>query len=155
MAGHPTSLGHVHLKVRDVDRAVAFYTDVLGLAVRERTGRFAFLTYGDVHHDVALQAVSGGSDAPDEARSPAPSVGLYHAAVECPDAAALAATFERLRERDVSVSPVDHGISKALYFDDPAGNGLEAYLDTRDEAAAAWDGRNEPFDPLALDEEQD
>jgi catechol 2,3-dioxygenase len=148
MTTHPTSLGHVHLKVREVDRAVAFYRDVLGLAVRERSGRYAFLTYGDVHHDLALQAVPADAD-----EGPGPGVGLYHAAFEAPDAAALAATHERLREREVAVSPVDHGISKALYFDDPDGNGLEVYLDTRDDPDEEWGGTNEPFDPRDLEGE--
>jgi len=153
MPPHPTALGHVHLKVRDVDRAVEFYADALGLSVRERTGRFAFLTYGDVHHDIALQGVAEEPDAPDAERPPGPGVGLYHVAVECPDRESLAATYERLRERGVAVSPVDHGISRALYFDDPAGNGLEVYVDTRERADEEWAGRNAPFDPLA-DEEQ-
>ncbi len=143
MGGHPTQLGHVHLKVRDVARAVDFYTDVLGLDVRERTGRFAFLTYGDVHHDVALQGVGAAASGD----GPGPRVGLYHVAVECPDRETLTATYERLRERGVSVTPVDHGISRALYFDDPDGNGLEAYVDTRDDPDEAWNARNEPFDP--------
>jgi catechol 2,3-dioxygenase len=144
MAGE-RHLGHVHLKVRDLDRAVAFYRDVLELAVTERHGGFAFLSYGDHHHDLALQAVGAG------ATNPGPGVGLYHSAWEVPDEAGLHRTYERLREREVAVSPIDHGISLALYFDDPAGNGVEAYLDTR--AARdmeAWNGRNEPFDPADL-----
>jgi len=143
----PTSLGHVHLKVREVDRAVEFYRDVLGLEVTERVGNFAFLSYGEHHHDVALQEV--GTDAP-----PAPDrgVGLYHAAFEVDDATALVATHRRLRERGVEVAPVDHGISKALYFDDPDGNGLEVYLDTREEDREEWRGKNERFDPEAFGE---
>ncbi|WP_436935955.1 VOC family protein [Halovenus marina] len=141
---HPTDLGHVHLKVKGLDRSIAFYTDVLGLAVEERIGSFAFLTYGDHHHDVALQAV------PDSAPDPGPGVGLYHAAFEVPDEMALERTYDRLQDRDVAVSPVDHGISKALYFDDPSGNGLEVYLDTRAENDIhEWDGTNAPFDPRA------
>ena len=64
-----------------------------------------------------------------------------------PTADAPAATHDRLRERGVEVSPVDHGISRALYFDDPDGNGLEAYVDTRDSKGEEWAGENEPFDP--------
>jgi catechol 2,3-dioxygenase len=142
-----TALGHVHLKVRDVDRAVAFYRDVLGLDVTERTGNYAFLSYGDRHHDVALQGVGADADGPGR------GVGLYHAAFEVPDADALRATHRRLRERGVAVSPVDHGISKALYFDDPDGNGLEVYLDTRDERdREEWRGENSRFDPESLGE---
>ena len=141
----PVHLGHVHLKVRDVDRAVEFYQGVLGLDVSERTGRYAFLTWGDHHHDVALQAV--GADAPDAGRG----VGLYHAAIEVGSEDELGDVYDRLAERDVPVTPVDHGISKALYFDDPDGNGLEVYVDTRDERGqSAWEGENRRFDPTSL-----
>jgi catechol 2,3-dioxygenase len=139
------TIGHVHFNVRDIERSIGFYTDVFDLSVVERYDRFAFLSWGDHHHDVALQEV--GSDAAD----PGPGVGLYHAAIEVDSPNALAAVYERLRERDVSVSPVDHGISKALYFEDPDGNGLEAYIDTRDSFdRTEWNGMNEPFDPMAL-----
>ena len=146
-AGAPTHLGHVHLKVRDVDRAVEFYRDVLGLDVTERAGRFVFFSFGDHHHDLALQGV--GDDAAPATAGPA--VGLYHSAWEVDDGAALRATYERLQERGVPVSPVDHGISKALYFDDPDGNGVEVYLDTREaNDQHTWAGVNERFDPEAL-----
>jgi catechol 2,3-dioxygenase len=141
----PFHLGHVHLKVRDLDRAVAFYCEVFDLDVAETQGRFAFLSWGEHHHDVALQAV--GADVPDAGRG----VGLYHAAVEVDSGDALADVYDRLCERGVSSTPVDHGISKALYFSDPAGNGLEAYVDTReDRDVEEWDGRNRRFDPSAL-----
>ena len=143
----PTSLGHVHLKVRDVDRAVEFYREVVGLDVAERHDRYAVLTFGDHHHDVALQQVGSGAGGPDHG----PSVGLYHAAFEVESPGALAAVHERVRDRGVPVSPVDHGISKALYFDDPDGNGVEVYYDTRTERdREAWQGLNEPFDPSTL-----
>ena len=137
-------LGHVHLRVRDVDRAVAFYTDVFGLEESERIGRYAFLTFGEHHHDVALQEV--GPDAP----GPGGGVGLYHVAFEVDDEDELRELYERLTERGVTVSPVDHGISKALYFADPSGNGLEAYVDTRDQLTEDWDGRSARFDPGRL-----
>ncbi|HET7322786.1 MAG TPA: VOC family protein [Halococcus sp.] len=139
------TIGHVHLKVRDVERSIAFYTDVFDLAVRERYDRFAFLSWGDQHHDLALQEVGSA------AATPGPGVGLYHAAIEVDSRNALAEVAETLRDREVSVSPVDHGISKALYFDDPDGNGLEAYLDTRESNdRTEWNGINQSFDPTAL-----
>ena len=136
-------LGHVHLKMSDVDRSVAFYTDVFELAVTERHGRYAFLSFGHHHHDVALQEV--GPDAP----GPDPGVGLYHAAFEVADEDELAALHERVTDRGVDVSLVDHGISRVLYFEDPDGNGLEAYVDTRDADDEEWAGRNRRFDPAA------
>lgn len=145
-AGHPHVVGHVHLKVRDLERAVEFYMDVLGLGVEEHHRRFAFLSFGDRHHDVALQEVGRDAAGPSSPRA----VGLYHAAFEVEDAATLEAVYDRLLERGVRVSPVDHGISKALYFDDPDGNGLEVYVDTRAEGGQHWDGRNERFDPRTL-----
>ncbi|MFC7138695.1 VOC family protein [Halosimplex aquaticum] len=142
---HPHAVGHVHLKVRDLERALAFYRSVLGLDVTEREGRYVFLSWGERHHDVALQEVGAGAD------GPGPGVGLYHVAFEVEAPSALAAVFERLRDREVQVSPVDHGISKALYFADPDGNGIEVYLDTRESRAeTAWRGRNERFDPTEL-----
>lgn len=152
MSDAPTSdtsaeLGHVHLKVHDLDRAIDFYTDIVGLAVRERHANFAFLSFGRHHHDLAVQALGEGAPGPNR------GIGLYHSAFEVPTGEALARTYERLQDRGVSVSPVDHGISKALYFDDPDGNGVEVYLDTREERGQPeWRGKNERFDPTALPE---
>jgi len=142
---HPHTVGHVHLKVRDIERALAFYQSVLGLEMTEREGRYAFLSWGERHHDVALQAVGLDADGPGS------GVGLYHVAFEVDEPEALASLFEDLRARDVQVSPVDHGISKALYFADPDGNGVEVYLDTRESRSqTAWAGQNERFDPTEL-----
>jgi len=138
-------LGHVHLKVRDLERALSFYREVFGLDVTERQGRYAFLSWGEHHHDVALQAV--GADAP----GPGQGVGLYHAAVEADSLDRLKRVYEHLEDRGVEVAPVDHGISKALYFEDPDGNGLELYVDTREEQdAGEWSGQNRRFDPESL-----
>lgn len=142
----PTHLGHVHLKVRTLDRAVTFYRDVIGLDVTERHNRYAFLSFGEQHHDLALQAVG------ETAEGPGPGVGLYHTAFEVESAEALTALYDRIRAEGVDVLPVDHGISKALYFDDPDGNGVELYLDTRAETGTdQWQGTNEAFDPYSID----
>jgi catechol 2,3-dioxygenase len=141
----PHAVGHVHLKVRDLDRSVDFYQSMLELDVTERNEPFAFLTFGARHHDVALQGVG------EEAAPPGGGVGLYHTAFEVESESALAAVYDRLVDRDVPVSPVDHCISKALYFDDPDGNGVEVSLDTRAEREQyEWDGVNRRFDPAAL-----
>jgi len=138
-------LGHVHLKVRDLERALSFYREVFGLDVTERHERYAFLSWGEHHHDVALQAV--GADA----AGPGVGVGLYHAAVEADSLDRLKTVYERLRTRGVEVSPVDHDISKALYFADPDDNGLELYVDTREERdEREWRGQNRRFDPESL-----
>lgn len=138
-----THVGHVHLKVRDVDRSIDFYRDVLGLTITERHGNYAFLSFGEHHHDLALQGIG------EDAAGPGPGVGLYHAAFEVESREALRAVAERLDGRGVAVSPVDHGISEALYFDDPDGNGCEVYRDTRESDGERWQGRNDRFDPLA------
>lgn len=141
----PRELGHVHLKVRDVDRAVEFYRDVLDLEVTERVETYVFLSWGEKHHDLALQGI--GDDAP----GPGRGVGLYHAAFEVEETDALYETYRGLLRRGVEVSAVDHHISKALYFEDPDGNGLEVYLDTREENdRRTWDGENARFDPESL-----
>jgi len=137
-------LGHVHLTVTDLDRAVEFYTELLGLAVTERHANYAFLSFGEHHHDLALQAH-------ETATSPPPnSTGLYHVAFEVDSLSALNDASQWLANREISVSPVDHGISKALYFDDPDGNGVELYVDTRQGGNTEWDGQSSRFDPAAL-----
>lgn len=143
--GRPHMVGHVHLKAQDVEHATDFYTDILGLEIEERHGRFAFLSFGQRHHDVALQEVGSS------AREPGPGVGLYHAAFEVETVDALVAIYDRLLERGIHVSPVDHGISKALYFADPDGNGLEVYVDTREQNDQyEWQGENMRFDPRSV-----
>lgn len=138
-------LGHVHLKVSELERSIDFYTDVLDFEVTERVDRFAFLTLGSHHHDLALQAVGTGARG---RRVVGPAVGLYHVAFEVATDDRLTAVYRRLERREVPVSPVDHGISLALYFDDPDGNGVEVYRDVREERDRwRWGGRNRPFDP--------
>jgi len=135
--GSAMRLGHAHLKIRDLDRSVSFYTRFLGLRVTEKVGsQLAFLTGGDLHHELALQEV--GSGAPDP---PVGGVGLYHVAFEAAGRAELASVYEALTAAGVVVLAVDHRISWALYFADPDGNGLELYWDTRGEPFGAWEWR--------------
>jgi catechol 2,3-dioxygenase len=139
-ATYTTRIGHAHLKVRDLERSIAFYTDFLALRLTERVGdSYAFLTSGDTHHEIALQNV--GPDAP---QPPAAGTGLYHVAFEVASRAAFAAVYRALTEAGVSVATVDHLISWAMYFDDPDGNGLEVYWDTRREPGGRelWRGEN-------------
>lgn len=140
---YPTKIGHAHLKVRDLDRAIEFYTRFFNLKLVERVGDdYAFLTGGDFHHEIALQNV--GPHAP----QPHPrGTGLYHVAFEVPDRRSLALAYQNLTEAGVPVTPVDHLISWAIYFSDPDGNGLEIYWDTRNEPGSEklWRGRNVPL----------
>ena len=143
-----TRLGHVHLKVRDLDRAEAFYRRFLGLHRTERIGdALVFLSGGDPHHEVALQQV--GPEAPPAVRQ---GVGLYHSAFEVPDRRTLGRAYRALTEAGVPVHPVDHRISWALYFSDPDGNGLEIYWDTRGEPGGTprWAGASRPLTPAQL-----
>jgi catechol 2,3-dioxygenase len=136
-------LGHAHLKVRNLAVSIPFYTEVFGLRVIEQVGNhYAFLTDGKVHHAIALQSV--GSGAPGPLRG---EVGLYHVAFEVADEAAFVAARQKLLELGLAPVPVDHGISWALYFNDPDGNGLEIYWDTRETAhgQALWQGENKPL----------
>ena len=140
------ALGHVHLKVRNLDRAMVFYTRLLDFKITERAGRYLFLTYGDRHHELAIHEVASDAALPDRK-----GVGLYHFAIEIPDTRALKALYHRLREADVDVKPMDHGISKVLYFSDPDGNDVEAYVDTRIENDRfEWRGESSPLDINAL-----
>ena len=147
----PTRIGHAHLKVRDLARAIEFYTRFFNLELVEQVGdHYAFLTgrapvgwHGAaVHHEIALQNV--GPQAP----SPSPiGTGLYHVAFEVPDKPAFARAYQKLVEAGVPVATVDHFISWAMYFDDPDGNGLEVYCDTRRDPGGQvlWHGQNGPL----------
>ena len=122
-----TEIGHVHLKVSDLDRAVAFYTNALGFEVMQRMGRSAaFLSAGGYHHHIGLNTwESEGGSAP-----PSGTTGLYHFAIRYPDRASLGEALRRLREAAVTLDGAsDHGVSEALYLRDPDGNGIELYWD--------------------------
>lgn len=148
MTVYRTKLGHAHLKVRDLDRAVAFYQKYFGLRLTERVGEeYAFLSGGPLHHELALRAM--GPEAP-PARPDA--TGLYHVAFEAADKGSFAAAFRRLTDDAIPVILVDHAISWAMYFSDPSGNGLEIYVDTRRDVQGRdlWRGEDRPLDPSAL-----
>jgi catechol 2,3-dioxygenase len=120
-------IGHVHLKVSDLERAVAFYRDVLGFEVSARYGAgAAFLAAGGYHHHIGLNVwESRGGAAP-----PRGSTGLYHFAILYPSRAALADALRRLQAAGVPLEgAADHGVSEALYLRDPDGNGIELYRD--------------------------
>jgi catechol 2,3-dioxygenase len=125
---HPdVRIGHVHLKVADLDRAIGFYRDVLGLEVTQRMGSSAaFLSAGGYHHHIGLNTwhSAGGSPPPPGA------TGLYHIAILYPTRAELADALRRLIAAGVPLQGAsDHGVSEALYLSDPDGNGVELYWD--------------------------
>jgi catechol 2,3-dioxygenase len=149
---HPaTRIGHVHLKVADLERAVQFYRDVLGFEVQQHFGRSAaFLSAGGYHHHIGLNTwESRGGQAP-----PPGTTGLYHAAILLPDRRELARVLRRLIEHGVEIDgAADHGVSEAIYLHDPDGNGLEIYVD-RDPADWPRDANGElrmVTEPLDLD----
>jgi catechol 2,3-dioxygenase len=120
-------IGHVHLKVADIDRALAFYVGVLGLQVTQRMGRqAAFISAGGYHHHIGLNTwESQGAPPP-----PAHSTGLYHLAILYPTRAALADALRRLIAAKIPLEgAADHGVSEALYLRDPDQNGVELYWD--------------------------
>lgn len=126
-------IGHVHLKVADLERALGFYCGVLGFALMQRMGdRAAFVSAGGYHHHIGLNTwESAGGAAP-----PPGTTGLYHLAVLYPTRAALADALLRLDRAGITLTGAsDHGVSEALYLDDPDGNGVELY---RDRPEAEW-----------------
>ncbi|KIC50056.1 VOC family protein [Tateyamaria sp. ANG-S1] len=148
-----TSVGHIHLKVTDLDRAIAFYGDVLGFTLTQRYGdQAAFLSAGGYHHHIGLNTwhSRGAGPAPERA------AGLYHVAFLFPDRASLGAALNRVLAHGTPLDgAADHGVSEAVYFSDPDGNGIELY---RDRPEADWprdpDGTlamvNQPLDVDAL-----
>ena len=120
-------IGHVHLKVADLDRALAFYSGVLGFELTARMGQqAAFLSAGGYHHHIGLNTWESRNGQP----PPPGSTGLYHVAIRYPDRPALAEALRRLIDAGVPLDGAsDHGVSEALYLRDPDGNGLELYRD--------------------------
>jgi catechol 2,3-dioxygenase len=120
-------IGHVHLKVSDLDRALAFYCDVLGFELQQRLGdQAAFVSAGGYHHHLGLNTweSAGGSPPPRNA------TGLYHVAIRYPDRRTLADALHRVLDSGIRLDGAsDHGVSEALYLRDPDGNGIELYRD--------------------------
>jgi catechol 2,3-dioxygenase len=130
-------IGHVHLKVADLDRAIAFYQGVLGFEVTQRMPGAAFLSAGGYHHHIGLNTWDSDRGAPASG-----TTGLYHLAIRYPTRAALGDALRRLVEHRISLDGAsDHGVSEALYLRDPDGNGVELYWDRpRDVWPRAADG---------------
>ncbi len=128
-----TCIGHVHLKVADLERALGFYRDVLGFEVTQRFGRSAvFLSAGGYHHHIALNTWESAGGVP----PPPGATGLYHLAILYPTRAALADALRRLVGAGIELDgAADHGVSEALYLRDPDQNGVELY---RDRPQAEW-----------------
>ena len=150
---HPEArIGHVHLKVAELDRALAFYHGVLGFTITARYGLGAvFLAAGGYHHHIGLNTWESAGGSP----PPPGSTGLYHIAIRYPSRATLADALRRLRDAGLPLDGAsDHGVSEALYLRDPDGNGVELY---RDRPEAEWPrhpdgGLAMRTAPLALDD---
>lgn len=127
-----TRIGHVHLKVADLDRALGFWRDILGFEETQRYPGAVFLSAGGYHHHIALNTwESAGATPP-----PPGHTGLFHAAILYPDRPSLADALRRLIRADWPLDGAsDHGVSEALYLRDPDGNGVELY---RDRAPEEW-----------------
>ncbi len=132
-----TRIGHIHLKVADIDHALTFYRDLLGFQITQRYGTAAvFLSAGGYHHHIGLNTWQSKGAPP----APAFSAGLFHHAIVYPTRKDLAIIFKRLIDEKYPLTGTsDHGVSEAIYMNDPDGNGVELYWDKPKEQ---W-----PFDP--------
>ena len=145
-------IGHVHLKVADIDRAIEFYRDVLGFDLMQRMGdQAAFLSAGGYHHHIGLNTWESKGGSP----PPPGTTGLFHLAIRYPTRAGLADALKRLVANHVAISGAsDHGVSEAIYLHDPDGNGIELYRDRpKEEWPLAPDGNGVAMvsHPLDLD----
>ena len=147
-------IGHVHLKVANIERSLAFYRDLLGFEVKQRwADSAAFISAGSYHHHIGLNTWESLGGAP----PPRGTTGLYHVAVRYPDRRTLADALKRLIDAQWPVDGAsDHGVSEAIYLRDPDENGVELYRDRPEhEWPRAPDGNgvammNAPFDLQAL-----
>ena len=123
---HPqTTIGHIHLKVSDLGRAIQFYREVLGFELIDDFGSAAFLSAGGYHHHIGLNTWDSHNGRP-----PSGHTGLYHAAILYPSRVELAKALQRLISHQYPIiGASDHGVSEAIYLEDPDGNGLELYWD--------------------------
>ncbi|WP_375174858.1 VOC family protein [Pseudooceanicola sp.] len=129
---HPQArIGHVHLKVADLDRAIGFYSGVLGFELMQRYGaQAAFLSAGGYHHHIGLNTWESRNGTP----PPPGHTGLYHTAFLYPDRASLGDALRRVVEAGIPLDgAADHGVSEAVYLRDPDGNGVELYRDRAEE----------------------
>jgi catechol 2,3-dioxygenase len=122
-----TRIGHIHLKVSDLDKALAFYHNLLGFQIMQYYGKSAvFISAGGYHHHIGLNTWHSKNAAP----APVNTCGLYHTAILYPERKDLAVIFKRLTVANYPLSgAADHGVSEALYLNDPDGNGVELYWD--------------------------
>ena len=148
-----TRVGHVHLKVADLERAIAFYTDTLGFTLRFRLpSGAAFLAAGSYHHHIGLNTWESAGGTP----PPPGHTGLYHTAFLYPNRKSLAQALKRVLDAGVAITgKADHGVSEAIYFNDPDGNGVEIYRDRPEfewprTPEGAVTATNDPLDPEAL-----
>ena len=143
-------IGHVHLKVADIERSLAFYRDVLGFDVMQRMGdSAAFLSAGGYHHHIGLNTWESRGGSP----PPPGTTGLFHVAIRYPTRAALADAVRRLLDAGVRLTGAsDHGVSEAIYLHDPDRNGIELYWDRpKEEWPVAGEGVEMFTRPLDLE----
>ncbi|MCW3115921.1 MAG: glyoxalase [Chitinophagaceae bacterium] len=122
-----TRIGHVHLKCADLDRSLAFYSDLLGFEIQQQFGdSAAFISAGGYHHHIGLNTWHSRNAGP----APVNAVGLYHTAIVYPTRKDLAVILKRLVDAKYPLTGAsDHGVSEAIYLDDPDKNGVELYWD--------------------------
>ncbi len=146
-------IGHIHLKVSDLERAIGFYSGVLGFELTQRYGdQAAFLSAGGYHHHIGLNTWESLGGTP----APRGHTGLYHTAFLYPDRASLADALARILRAGIQIDgAADHGVSEAIYLTDPDGNGVELYRDRPQkdwplDEAGQIAMHNTPFDLQAL-----
>jgi catechol 2,3-dioxygenase len=122
-----TDIGHVHLKVADLERAISFYRDILGFELMQRMAdQAAFLSAGGYHHHIGMNTWESAGGSP----PPRGTTGLYHVAIRYPTRAALADALRRVVQAGIRIDGAsDHGVSEAIYLRDPDHNGIELYRD--------------------------